>query len=341
MRGLRSWCSVIAVALSLLGAAGCGKRDQVSEPAAPPPLARVGDGVITETDFELEARRRAEAGRPATGKSDLLQEMIEREIMLQKARADETMKAPEVQRSLDNQLLTHWLDGTLQEARNQVTVSDDELRAAYEADLASHTRPAMIRVAMLYRKAPASAAVEESQALRAALLAARDAYRRDPAVATQGGRISGFGAVAAEASEDAVSRYRGGDIGWYVPGEGKYRWPKPVMEAAFALNKGETSDVIEHEDGLYVVMKSDERPSSVTPFDEAKVTMRRRMIRDKQAAVEAQFRSNLMSSVRVEINHEVLGRMELPRPAAPETAAPAQTAPGMDADMDLQGGLKR
>jgi len=331
MRGLRFWHSILAAGLILLGAAGCGKKDRVSEPAAPPPLARVGDAVITEADFEVEARRRAEADRPATDTSELLQEMIEREVMLQKARSDDAMRTPEVQRALDNQLLTHWLDGSLQQAKDQVTVTDDELRAAYEADPASHTRPAMIRVAMLYRKVGVSAAPEDRDNVRAALRAARDTYLRDPAAATQGGRISGFGTVAAEASEDAVSRYRGGDIGWHEPTGERFRWPKAVMEAAFALKKGETSDLIEIEDGLYVVMKSDERPSSVTPFEEAKVTMRRRMIRDKQAAVEAEFRSNLLSSVRIEINHDVLGRMELPRPAAP----------GMDAGSDAGGGLTR
>jgi peptidyl-prolyl cis-trans isomerase C len=326
------------VGLTLLGSVGCGKREGASAPAGPPPLARVGDGVITEKDFELEARRRAEAGRPATDKSALLQDMIQREVMLQKAKSDDSMKDPEVQRSLENQVLTHWLDGTLQQAKNHVTVNDDELRAAYEADLASHTRPATIRVAMLYRKVNASDAPEERENVRAALLAARDAYLRDPAAATQGGRISGFGALAADASEDAVSRYRGGDIGWHQPGQESYRWPKPVMEAAFALNRGKPSEVIEFEDGLYVVMKSDERPAFVTPFEEAKVTMRRRMIRDKQAAVESQFRSNLMSSVRIEINHEILGRMELPRGAASEKPALAPAASGLEADPAAQGG---
>ena len=146
--------------------------------------------------------------------------------------------------------------------------------------------------------------------------------------------------MAADASEDTVSRYRGGDIGWQEPGQEKYRWPKPVMEAAFALKKGETSDVIDFEDGLYVVMKSDERPSFVTPFEEAKVTMRRRMIRDKQAAVEAQFRSNLTSGVQIEINREILGRVELPRAAA-ETVAAGPTAPGTDAGPAAQSGSTR
>jgi len=206
------------------------------------------------------------------------------------------------------------------------------LRAAYEADLAAHTRPATIRVAMLYRKIPSSELAEDNQSARAELLAARDAYRRDPAAATQNGRISGFGALAADVSEDAVSRYRGGDIGWHEPGKDAYRWPKPVMDAAFALNKGEISELIEHEDGLYLVMKSDERPEAVTPFEEAKITMRRGMIRAKQDAVEAQFRSNLMSGVKIEINQELLGRMELPQRAqsAPPELSPA--SPAVDAN---------
>ena len=291
MRNLRSWHKILAVGLTLLGAVGCGKKEGVSEPAGPPPSGEGGGCGHHGEGFRTGGASPRRTGRPATDKSALLQEMIEREVMLQKAKSDEAMKDPEVQRSLENQLLTHWLDGIASAGQNQVTVNDDELRAAYEADLASHTRPATIRVAMLYRKVNASDAPEERESVRAALLAARDAYLRDrppPRRAGASAALAGGGGCL----RGRVSRYRGGDIGWHQPGQENYRWPKPVMEAAFALNKGEPSDAIEFEDGLYVVMKSDERPSFVTPFEEAKVTMRRRMIRDKQAAVESQFRSN-------------------------------------------------
>jgi parvulin-like peptidyl-prolyl isomerase len=269
-----------------------------------------------------------EAGRPVPGKPEVLQEMIERKVMLQKARTDEAMQDPIVQRSLENQLLSQWLEGSLQRAKNEVTVTDDELRAAYEASLASHTRPAMIRVAMLYRKA--SGNEEERASIRAGLLAVRENFLRDPATATQGGRISGFGALAADASVDAISRYRGGDIGWYQPGQEKYRYPDEVMNKAFALNKGETSDLIEMGDDWYVVMKSDERPAMTTPFEEAKVTMRRRMIREKQTAVEAQFKSNLMSGVEVEIDQEMLDRLAWPLRMDTGTTPDLPTAPGDD-----------
>lgn len=321
----------LACGVTVLLLAGCGKKETAPAPAAPPPLAKVGDREISEQDFAAEVKRRADAGRPVSDKSTLLQEMVEREVMLQKAQTDEAMKDPEVQRSVENQLLTQWLEGSLQKAKNEVTVTDEELRAAYESDLAAHTRPAMIRVAMLYRKASGSEAEREN--IRASLLAARDAYLRDPAAATQGGRVTGFGALAADASEDAVSRYRGGDIGWHQPGQEKYRHPVAVMNAAFALDKGGASDLIEIGDDWYVVMKSDERPAVTTPFEEARITMRRRMIREKQQAVEVQFKSNLMSSVSVEINQEILGRLELPAETAPVApVAPVLDSKGMPQD---------
>jgi len=323
---------LIAAGLLMIAATGCGKKEQAAVPPAPAPLARVGDSEITESEFLFEVNRRAQTGRATSDKASILNEMIEREVMLQKAKSDAAMQDPEVQRSMENQMLSHWLDGSLQQMKNQVTVSDDELRAAYEADRAAHTRPAMIRVAMLYRKVPPSELAEDNQSARAELLAARDAYVRDPAVATQNGRISGFGAVAADVSEDAASRYRGGDIGWHEPGKDAYRWPKPVMDAAFALNKGEISELIAHENGLYLVMKSDERPEAVTPFEEARITMRRGMIRAKQDAVEAQFRSNLMSGVKVEINQEVLGRLELPQRAQSGIPGLSPASPAVDAN---------
>ena len=332
MASLIRYHMALACGVTMLFFAGCGKKEAIPAPSGPPPLAKVGDTEISEQDFAAEVNRRAEAGRPVGEKSAVLQEMIEREVMLQKAQTDESMKNPEVQRSVENQLLAQWLEGSLQKAKNEVTVSDDELRQAYEADIAAHTRPAMVRIAMLYRKASGNDA--EREIIRASLLSVREAFLRDPAAANQGGRITGFGALAADASEDAVSRYRGGDIGWHQPGQEKYRHPVEVMNAAFALNIGAVSDLITLGDDWYIVMKSDERPSVTIPFEEAKITMRRRMIREKQQAVEVQFKSNLMSGVSVEINQEILGRLALPA----ETAPVAPAAPVFDSKEIPQDG---
>ncbi len=329
------WFMTAGVVLTL--AAGCGKRDSAAipdepAPVEPPPLVRVGDRVISEDDFNREVQRRIATGRPVQDTESVLEEMIERETFLHKAALEGVEDDPEVRRSLENQLLSHWLEETLQREKNAVSVSDDELRAAYEANLQAHTRPAMIRVAMLYRAVTPGMSDEEKNRLRDELESARREFLQDPAAATQNGRISGFGSIAASATEDTVSRYRGGDLGWHEAGRDQYRWPLDVMEAAFALPVGQPGEVMELEDGLYVMMKSAEQEARVTPFEEAKVLMRRGMIREKQQAIEASFRARIKEDVTIEVNQEQASRLALPpappAPVPPSLSRATSTPPG-------------
>ncbi len=304
-------------------AAGCGKKEEAASsdavaPVEPSPLARVGDRVISEEDFNREVERRLATGRPARDPAEVLDDMIERETLLLQAEQAGVEDDPEVKRAVENQLLSSWLEQTLQREKNAVSVSDEELRAAYEADFDTYRRPAMIRVAMMFRQAPSTMREEARAAIRDELAAARAEFLQDPAAATQNGRISGFGSVAAQASEDAVSRYRGGDIGWHQADREAYRWPVDIMQTAFALPAGQPSDVIATDDGFYVVMKSGEQAEQVTPFEEAKVLMRRRMIREKQEAVEAAFHARIKQGVDVEINDARARELALPAAPVPE-----------------------
>ena len=54
---------------------GCGRREPIE--LAPEPLARVGNAVITEADFEYELQRRMATGRPLGDAQTVLGELIE------------------------------------------------------------------------------------------------------------------------------------------------------------------------------------------------------------------------------------------------------------------------
>ncbi len=312
--------------LILCGAAillsGCGRKAEEPEVVPEPePLARVGDRVITEAEFAFEVERRLASGRPMDDADSVLRDLIEREAMLIRAAADEALRDPAVQRELENHKLVQWLDRSLQVLKDEVRVSEDDLRAAYEADMESFTRPALARLAILYRRVSLRDPDETMKSLRAELEAARELYLADPAAATRDGRIPGFGAIAADHSEDQVSRYRGGDLGWLDTSRTDHRWPEEVVQAGFALEPGEVSPVLVTDEGLFVVMKSGWREEQVTPFEEASIVLRRRVIRSKQEAVEREFMSNVLASVDVRINPEKAERLaipQVPQPVAPE-----------------------
>ncbi len=293
--------------------AGCGRRqpDPVPEP---PPLVRVGEASITEEDFRFEVERRLAVGRPVGDVETVLREMIERQAMLRKASDSEVARDPGVRRDVENRLLTAWLDRELHAEKDRVTVTESDLRAAYEATLETWTVPAQARLAILYRRRTPRDGEEAVEELKVALRGGVAAFEADRAGVTRNGQIPGFGTVAAEHSEDTVTRYRGGDLGWLDIGRTESRLPALVLETGFALDLGGISDVLETEDGLYVVMKSDERAARVQPFEQAATVLRRRLIRERQDAVEQRFMQDLLAETPVEINREKAARLTIPRP---------------------------
>jgi len=294
-----------------LWAVGCGREAEAPPPETP--LAQVGDVALTEQDFAFEVRRRQASGRATGDAATILQEMVERQAMLQRAAASAVADDPEVRREVENSLLAQWLQRELQTRKDRVTVSEADLQAVYEANAQEWTRPRQVRLAMLFRSRRARDDAQAVEKIKADLRRAVAAYRADSEAATNNGRMQGFGKLAIDHSEDTVSRYRGGDLGWLETGRTDARWPSEVVSAGCALEIGAVSEVIETANGFYVVMKTDERDAQVTPFAEAKLALRRRLLRERQDAVQRDFMRNVMSETRVEINRDKAARLTLPK----------------------------
>ena len=326
-----------AVALIALAGAACDRRPAAppSTPAAAEPawVARVNGQPITEAEVQQEIQRRTAARRAVGDADSLVRELVERKAMLDEAARSPALQDPAVRRELENRQLGQWLDRTLKVERDRVTVTDDELRAHFDAHPETARQPEMVRLAILYRKANPRDPAESSTALRDELQQARTDYLADPAAATQQGRLAGFGTIAARASEDTISRYRGGDLGWLTTDADRARLPAEVLAAGQALTVGGVSDVLAAGDGWYVVMKTDHRPAQTTPFAEAAPGLRRQLIRQKQEAVERDFTSNLLARARVEINPEQVSRLVIPAPVAPvppDLRTPADRRPAAE-----------
>jgi len=86
--------------------------------------------------------------------------------------------------------------------------------------------------------------------------------------------------------------------------------------------------VLTDETGMYVVMKHDQREASVTPFEQAAVTLRRRLLKEKQDAFDREFRRNVLKNADVEINAERAAALSLP--ATPPPPQPPVLRPVSD-----------
>jgi peptidyl-prolyl cis-trans isomerase C len=109
-----------------------------------------------------------------------------------------------------------------------------------------------------------------------------------------------FAAVAADMSEDPVTKARGGDFSWHVRAE----LGKEYADAAYKLKKGEVSPLIKTSVGWHIIKLEDQRTRKPMEFEK---------IRDRVAAMvsnTAQY--ELVDKVRAEAKIE---RMDQPNVA--------------------------
>jgi peptidyl-prolyl cis-trans isomerase C len=292
--------AIIAVAI-LVAIGGCSPKRSGEV------LARVGDNVITSEDFKNEVRWRLDHHHPLPEKSALLEEMVARELSVQKAKALGLEKTFDVQRTYQEMLVGEVKDRELMPKVEAVTVSSQEIQEVYQREIAKYSKPSKTRLSFVYIKLDRKMNEEQKATAEAKIIEAEKAAHALTDFA------HGFGAVAMDFSDDQASRYRGGDVGWFDESAPLFRWPKPVVEAGMALQQiGQMTPVIRASNGLFLVMKTDFRDKSITPLATVSASIRHQLIAEKKLQVEQAFAKELRASQRVQTDAVALSQLDYP-----------------------------
>ncbi len=146
------------------------------------------------------------------------------------------------------------------------SVSDEELRAAYDARIGQyteaekiHARHILVRVAPNASDAEVKKAEDSIKALEARIRGGED-----------------FAEVAKAHGQDGTAA-EGGDLGWFVAGQMVPEFSK----AAFALNVGELSAPVRTQFGFHLIKKEGHEAAKVRSFDEVKDELRSALAAEK------------------------------------------------------------
>jgi len=140
-------------------------------------------------------------------------------------------------------------------------ITTDDLRGYYEQHREQYRVPEQVKVSHIWIKMPlpgADGKVDDK--------AVAEAQHRADDLLKQLKSGAKFEDVAKKYSEDPGSANVGGSLGWI----GKGQMTAEFEKAAFALPKGQTSDVVKSLDGFHIIRVDDKQEAHVKPLDEVK-----------------------------------------------------------------------
>ncbi len=166
----------------------------------------------------------------------------------------------------------------------QVSVAAEDVSAFYDANPEMFARPDMVRARhILVRLKQNSTAADTKEA-------------RTRATAVHQRAVAGedFATLAREVSE-GPNAADGGDMGFFAQDS----MVPALANAAFALQIGEISDVVETQFGFHIVKVTEKRAASKMPFEEAKDPARQLLIENRTGEKLSELLAKLVEAANI------------------------------------------
>jgi peptidyl-prolyl cis-trans isomerase C len=270
-------------------------------------IATVNDTVLMRQDLDREMKlisfKLARQGRPVDDaqlkryESNIRETLINRTLLLQQSKSmGIEVKASLVTKALDEfkaafnddkayqqtlnemgfteeTLTTQIQDGLTikqlidKEVIQKLSLSDQQVRAYYDDNPNLFRRPEQVKASHILVQVPENA----DEAKRAEALATIQALKA---------RIDNgenFATLAMEHS-DCPSKAKGGDLGFF----GREQMVKPFSDAAFALQPGQISDVVQTRFGYHLIRVTERQAEQTMAFNDVKESISTRLRQEQE-----------------------------------------------------------
>ncbi|MEN8729439.1 MAG: peptidylprolyl isomerase [Desulfuromonadales bacterium] len=263
-------------------------------------VARIGDRVYTIEDFqrwmELNPEDRQEAvAADDKKKAGMLNQIITNMVIADVARKQEFDRLPDI-----NEKMKYVINGFLsleyieRVVAAEVSLTQEEIKVYYEENIDKFSTPEQVRARYISIKIDAE--MDET--------AKQGARKKAEEILTRVRNGGDFAALAKEYSDDQASRNRGGYLGWFGRGS-----MLPEFEAAaFALQSGETSEVVESSRGFYLIKVEERKEGEVKPLEDVRQMIEGPLLVEKKREAINNFVQQAMQDAGAEVYVEALQR---------------------------------
>jgi parvulin-like peptidyl-prolyl isomerase len=273
-------------------------------------LAKIGDSVITQADFEREMKGLPEFVQKmfegTSGKESFLNELVKRELLYKEALKKGLDKDPEYVKKLEDFKKITLVGLLLQkEIEGKVKVSDQEVKDYYEKNKGKFAPVTQIRASHILVKTE-----EEAKQIEEKLKKGED-----------------FAQLAKKYSIDTATAKNGGDLGYFSKGQ-----MVPEFEsAAMSLKPGQISEPVKTKFGYQIIKVTDKKMGQPVDFDKVKNLISQNLMAEKQKEVFDSYVEGLKKSFKVEINKEALSKLTPSEQQGMEQVKPEQKGESKEA----------
>ena len=329
-------CGGVLSACTPEGPSASPEAPGADQPAPPRPTAAAADGPVLATVAGVpitagSLQRHLDSLAPFTRsryksparRRELLDTLIRFELLAQEAARLGLDERPEIRQSQKQMMIRQLIREVLPERLPRLEeITDEELRAAYEARRGDYERPEQVRAAHILLESE-----EEARRLLTTL--------QEKSAATPRDARRHFAEAARAHSVDQESRERDGDLQYFSrPGAPppprripQTPPPEALVSAAFALpTVGAIHPTpLQSDRGWHLLQKTGHRPALLRRFEEVQISLRNQLYRERKRSAMEGFVEELRARAELSIDEAALARFqaaESTTPAAPAAAAP-------------------
>lgn len=225
-------------------------------------------------------------------KAQLLEELIQRELLVQDAKQKKLDQSGEVAERISMATRSLLSQAALQNYLKSNAVTDEELKAEYDKEVA--------KASGMEYKARHILVKEEAEA------------KKLIAELTKGAKFEEL----AKKHSTGPSGPQGGDLGWFVEGQ----MVEPFSKAVVALEDGKfTAEPVKTQFGWHVILREEAREQTPPPFEAIKEQLR--------PALQQQKIQQMLDVLRKQAKVEILVSLEEPKAEEPKAEEPVVAEP--------------
>lgn len=266
-------------------------------------IATVGDLEITKSEFEKELHYKGQKFIDKVDKKALLEDMISKKLFLNKAKSIALEKEAKIKREYQYMLIGEIRKRFIEAKCKEINITKKDIKEYYQQHKEKYKLPLKRKFAIVFAQKRLKNSIKEKQIITQRFAKLIKLYQEKNLAPAN----KGFGKYAIEYSEHQVSRYRGGELGWFNQ-DSKLNWEQKVLDKGFSMAKvGDLSEIVETKKGYYLLRIMDEKKSKYKTLKEVYSKVKYQVIFDKQKEIKRNFDTELR--IKYQIDKE-LGKLD-------------------------------